>query len=61
MQSHTRQSVYNCGEDTDGAVVDFWVPSSSNFVCSQKQTSGNVFYCHLISLPVITFYGGSQK
>jgi hypothetical protein len=64
----------------DGALVDFWVPSSSNSVCSHNQTSGNEAYekhfhnssflmavifhdrrVHLVSPPVITFYGGTSK
>jgi hypothetical protein len=44
MRSHTRQSIYCCVEDVDGALVDFWVPSSGNSVSLQNQTSGNLFH-----------------
>jgi hypothetical protein len=46
-RSYTWQSIYWCGEDTDGALVDFRVPSGGNFVCSQNERSGNVFHLSL--------------
>ena len=44
MRSHTRQSTFSCGEDADGARVDFQVRSSDNFVCSYNLASGNVLH-----------------
>jgi hypothetical protein len=41
MHSHTLQSIYRCGTDAGGAVVDIWVPCSRNSGCLLNQTSGN--------------------
>jgi hypothetical protein len=50
MRSHTRQSIYRCGEDANGAVVDFRLPSSGNSAFSPNQASGNVPYHSLESM-----------
>jgi hypothetical protein len=52
-RSHIRQSIYLCGEDDDGTLVNFRVPSSDNSVCSHNQTTVNEAYekcfLHVIS------------
>jgi hypothetical protein len=41
MRSHTCQSIYRCGEDADGALVDFLGGCSGNSGCLPNQASGN--------------------
>jgi hypothetical protein len=59
-RSHTRQSIYLCGEDAVGTLANFLVPSSGNSVSSLNQTSGNEAHekCfHMSFLMAVMFRG----